>query len=31
MVDSGIVLEKLVVSSAHLPTSYLGPPESYHQ
>jgi len=31
MVDPGIVLEKLVVSSGHLPPSYLGPPESYHQ
>jgi hypothetical protein len=31
MVDSGVVLEKLVVSSGHLPPSYLGPPESYHQ
>ena len=29
MVDSGIVLEKLVVSQAPLPPSYLGPPESY--
>ena len=31
MVDPGVVLEKLVVSSDHLPPSYLGPPESYHQ
>jgi hypothetical protein len=31
MVDPGVVLEKLVVSQDHLPPSYLGPPESYHQ
>ncbi len=31
MVDPGVVLEKLVVSHDHLPPSYLGPPESYHQ
>jgi hypothetical protein len=31
MVDPGVVLEKIVVSSDHLPPSYLGPPESYHQ
>jgi hypothetical protein len=31
MVDPGVVLEKLVVSSGHLPPSYLGPPESYRQ
>ncbi len=29
MVDPGVVLEKLVVSQGALPTSYLGPPESY--
>jgi hypothetical protein len=29
MVDAGIVLEKLVVSQGPLPSSYLGPPESY--
>ena len=29
MVDPGVVLEKLVVSQAPLPPSYLGPPESY--
>lgn len=30
MVDPGIVLEKLVVSQGEVPSSYLGPPESYH-
>jgi hypothetical protein len=29
MVDPGVVLEKLVVSSGVPPSSYLGPPESY--
>ncbi len=29
MVDSGVVLEKLVISHGPLPPSYLGPPESY--
>jgi hypothetical protein len=29
IVDAGIVLEKLVVSQGPLPSSYLGPPESY--
>jgi hypothetical protein len=29
MVDPGVVLEKLVVSQGQLPSSYLGPPESY--
>ena len=29
MVDAGVVLEKLVISSGSLPPSYLGPPESY--
>ncbi|MGA3131176.1 MAG: glycosyl hydrolase 115 family protein [Terracidiphilus sp.] len=29
MVDPGVVLEKLVVSQGTVPTSYLGPPESY--
>jgi hypothetical protein len=29
MVDPGIVLEKLIVSSGQLKPSYLGPPESY--
>jgi hypothetical protein len=29
MIDSGVVLEKLVVSHGLLPPSYLGPPESY--
>ncbi len=29
MVDPGVVLEKLVVSQGTLPSSYLGPPESY--
>jgi len=31
MVDPGIVLEKLVVSQGPLPSSYLGPPESYRE
>jgi len=31
MVDPGVVLEKLVVGSDHLPSSYLGPTESYRQ
>jgi len=31
MVDPGVVLEKLVVSSDVLPPSYLGPQESYRQ
>ena len=30
MVDPGIVLEKLIVSQGEVPSSYLGPPESYH-
>jgi hypothetical protein len=30
MVDPGVVLEKLVVSQGDVPSSYLGPPESYH-
>jgi len=30
MVDPGVVLEKLVVSQGDLPSSYLGPRESYH-
>jgi hypothetical protein len=30
MVDPGVVLEKLVVGQGELPSSYLGPPESYH-
>ena len=30
MVDPGVVLEKLVVSRGEVPSSYLGPPESYH-
>ncbi|HEY5255092.1 MAG TPA: glycosyl hydrolase 115 family protein, partial [Acidobacteriaceae bacterium] len=30
MVDPGVVLEKLVVSQGEVPSSYLGPPESYH-
>ncbi|MGH9615401.1 MAG: glycosyl hydrolase 115 family protein [Acidobacteriaceae bacterium] len=30
MVDPGVVLEKLVVSQGPVPSSYLGPPESYH-
>jgi hypothetical protein len=30
MVDPGIVLEKLVVSQGEVPSSYLGPPESYY-
>lgn len=29
MVDPGVVLEKLVVSQGTVPSSYLGPPESY--
>ena len=29
MVDPGVVLEKLIVSQGPIPTSYLGPPESY--
>lgn len=31
MVDPGVVLEKLVVSQGQVPSSYLGPPESYYQ
>jgi len=31
MVDPGVVLEKLVVSRGPIPSSYLGPPESYYQ
>jgi hypothetical protein len=31
MIDPGVVLEKLVVSSGRVPPSYLGPPESYHK
>jgi len=30
MVDPGVVLEKLIVSQIALPSSYLGPPESYN-
>ncbi|MES2219663.1 MAG: glycosyl hydrolase 115 family protein [Acidobacteriota bacterium] len=30
MVDPGLVLEKLVISQGPIPSSYLGPPESYH-
>ncbi len=30
MVDPGVVLEKLVVSQGRVPSSYLGPRESYH-
>jgi len=30
MVDPAVVLERLVLSPAPLPYSYLGPPESYH-
>jgi hypothetical protein len=29
MIDPGVVLEKLVISSRQLQSSYLGPPESY--
>ena len=29
MVDPGVVLEKLVISQGEVPSSYLGPPESY--
>ena len=29
MVDSGVVLQKLVVKTKPIPSSYLGPPESY--
>ena len=29
MVDPGVVLEKLVISQGTVPSSYLGPPESY--
>jgi hypothetical protein len=29
MVDPGIVLERIVLSHGHLPSSYLGPPESF--
>jgi hypothetical protein len=31
MIDPGIVLQKIVVSSAPLPRSYLGPPETFHR
>jgi hypothetical protein len=31
LVDPGVVLQKLVVHSADLPNSYLGPPESYYR
>jgi len=30
MVDPGVVLEKLVISQGQVPSSYLGPPESYY-
>ncbi|HET9087368.1 MAG TPA: glycosyl hydrolase 115 family protein [Acidobacteriaceae bacterium] len=30
MVDPAVVVEKIVVSQEKLPSSYLGPPESYH-
>jgi beta-xylosidase len=31
MVDAGVVLQKLVIETAPLKRSYLGPPESYHR
>ena len=31
MVDPGVVLEKIIVSQGAVPSSYLGPPESFHK